>query len=283
MLRWDGGRLSPLQADVVSAWLHRPKLIADLSWGQLDTQVLQVQVNGSMVIVKSAGPANHHIGREISAHTSYTCPLVERARAGRMLHSSRELNLLVLEYLDGELLENTDGAFAEDVHFQAGELLKALHAQERRVDEDYEFGETTKSINWLDKQHRIEPDVEHEVRCRLAEYRPQPIDVVPTHGDWQPRNWLSDHGAVKAIDFGRFDFRPAATDFCRLTVQQWQQAPGLEAAFLHGYGEDPRSQTVWRMNLLREAVGTAVWAHIVGDEAFESQGHRMLHQALQHF
>ncbi|MFC8523417.1 phosphotransferase family protein [Pseudarthrobacter sp. NPDC057230] len=117
----------------------------------------------------------------------------------------------------------------------------------------------------------------------MAEYRPQRVDVVPTHGDWQPRNWLSDQGAVKAIDFGRFDFRPAVTDFCRLTVQQWQQAPSLEAAFLRGYGEDPRSQSVWRMNLLREAVGTAVWARFVGDEAFESQGHRMLHQALQNF
>ncbi|UKA68383.1 aminoglycoside phosphotransferase family protein [Arthrobacter sp. FW306-05-C] len=267
----------------MSAWLQRPELIADLSWRQLDTQVLQVRAAGSMVIVKAAGPANHHIGREITAHTSYTRPLVERARAGRMLHSSRDLNLLVLEYLDGEPLENTVGELAEDVHFQAGGLLKALHAQERRVDEDYEFRETAKSVNWLDKQHRIEPAMEREVRCRLAEYRPQPVDVVPTHGDWQPRNWLTDRGTVKAIDFGRFHFRPAATDFCRLTVQQWQQAPSLEAAFLRGYGEDPRSQSVWRMNLLREAVGTAVWARFVGDEAFESQGHRMLHQALQNF
>lgn len=32
--------------------------------------------------------------------------------------------------------------------------------------------------------------------------------------------------------------------------------------------------------LVREAVGTAVWAREVGDHAFEQQGHRMLAEAL---
>ncbi|HEX7203283.1 MAG TPA: aminoglycoside phosphotransferase family protein, partial [Arthrobacter sp.] len=86
-----------------------------------------------------------------------------------------------------------------------------------------------------------------------------------------------------AIDFGRFDFRPAATDFCRLAVQQWQKMPALEEEFLNGYGDDPRSAHVWRIDLLREAIGTSVWAHLVGDEAFEAQGHEMLGQALQRF
>jgi hypothetical protein len=66
-------------------------------------------------------------------------------------------------------------------------------------------------------------------------------------------------------------------------VQQWQQDPDLEAAFLARYGEDPRHPNVWRMDLLREAVGTAVWAYRIGDEAFENQGHRMLQQALLGF
>jgi hypothetical protein len=283
MLRWDGGRLSAQQAELVMSWLGAPEFIADLSWGQMDTKVLQVHVGCSRMIVKAAGPDNHHIGREISAHSSYTRPLVGQGQAGRLLYSSRELNLLVLEYLDGELLEGTGGELAEDIHVQAGELLKLLHVQARRLDEEYEFCATAKAISWLDRPHRIEPQVEREVRCRLAEYLPQAIDVVPTHGDWQPRNWLSDQGRVKAIDFGRFDFRPAATDLCRLAVQQWQKEPALEAAFLRGYGDDPRSRTVWRMDLLREAVGTAVWAHLAGDGAFESQGHRMLHQALRNF
>ena len=106
---------------------------------------------------------------------------------------------------------------------------------------------------------------------------------MPTHGDWHPRNWVSHEGQLKAIEFGRFDFRPAASDLCRLAAQQWQKDPALESAFLDGYGQDPRAPDLWRIELLREAVGTAVWAYLVGDTAFEARGHRMLVQALQRF
>jgi len=54
----------------------------------------------------------------------------------------------------------------------------------------------------------------------------------------------------------------------------------LERAFLDGYGGDPRDPSSWRRDLLREAVGTAIWAHVVGDEEFERQGHRMITDAL---
>lgn len=88
---------------------------------------------------------------------------------------------------------------------------------------------------------------------------------------------------LRVIDFGRFEFRPAATDLCRLAVQQWARVPALEGAFLDAYGADPRAPELWRIDLLREAVGTAAWAHHVGDEQFEAQGHRMLDAALARF
>lgn len=96
------------------------------------------------------------------------------------------------------------------------------------------------TVAWLDKEHCIAPAVESLVRQILAAYRPKPIMIVPTHGDWQPRNWLIDEGNIRVIDFGRFDRRPPATDLCRLAAQQWKEAPELEAAFLDGYGSDPR-------------------------------------------
>jgi hypothetical protein len=37
------------------------------------------------------------------------------------------------------------------------------------------------------------------------------------------------------------------------------------------------------MLAVHEAIGTAVWAHQVGDERFESQGHRMIADALALF
>jgi len=103
---------------------------------------------------------------------------------------------------------------------------------------------------------------------------------VPTHGDWQPRNWLVNDEVVSVIDFGRAGLRPAMTDFGRLAVQQFRSNPALESAFLEGYGDDPREPAAWHRNRVREAIGTAVWAYQVGDEAFEQQGHRMIAEAL---
>ncbi|MDG4666374.1 phosphotransferase [Mycobacterium sp. 236(2023)] len=115
----------------------------------------------------------------------------------------------------------------------------------------------------------------------LLDYRPQPMIVVPTHGDWQPRNWLNGSGVVRVIDFGRFAWRPAVSDFNRLAAQQWQHDPRLEEVFFAGYGPDPRTPEIWRMAAIHAAIGTAAWAHQVGDEPFERQGHQMIAEALE--
>ncbi|TQJ41173.1 phosphotransferase family enzyme [Arthrobacter sp. SLBN-112] len=280
---WDRGSLSAPQAELVARWLGVPELVEDLSWGLTDTKVLKVHARGQARIVKAAGPDNHHLHREITAYASYTRPLLAAGRAPLMLHSSRPANVLVLEYLDGDLVEGTANELDRGLHRQAGQLLSMLHAEEHRVDDHYEAQATQKALSWLDRRHRIDPRLERDIRRHLMDYRPSQVRVVPTHGDWHPRNWVSHEGQLKAIDFGRFDFRPAASDFCRLAVQQWQKDPALESAFLDGYGEDPRAQDPWRIELLREAVGTAVWAFLVGDTAFEAQGHRMLGEALLNF
>ena len=70
------------------------------------------------------------------------------------------------------------------------------------------------------------------------------------------------------------------TDFARLAVQDFSRDPKLEAAFLEGYGADPREADAWHRNRVREAIGTAGWAYRVGDERFEAQGHQMICDAL---
>lgn len=126
----------------------------------------------------------------------------------------------------------------------------------------------------------IEDGVAQRLR-EVVEAWPTPMTtVVPTHGDWQPRNWLVHNGTVSVIDFGRADLRAALTDLARLAVQQFRDDPTLETAFLDGYGTDSREPEAWQRNRIREAIGTAVWAYQVGEEAFERQGHRMIAEAL---
>nr|WP_232848145.1 phosphotransferase [Occultella kanbiaonis] len=125
-------------------------------------------------------------------------------------------------------------------------------------------------------------ETESGLRSIIATHDHPPAVLVPTHGDWQPRNWLvDDEGCVRVIDLGRAAWRPALTDLGRLARQEWQGRPDLEAAFLDGYGGDPREQSAWQRTLVREAIGTAAWAYQVGDEPFEQQGHRMIQQCLE--
>lgn len=280
---WHGNRLSTTQAVWVEARIHDPQRVRDMSWNLIESIVLHLRTSDGDVVVKAGDATNHHLDREIAAHPIYTQPLTATGHAARLLDCSLEDRVILLEYLPGELLEDTDAELRPDTYTQAGALLRRLHTQQSQADDDYEARTSARALSWLDKPHRVNLDAARETR-RILEADPAPsVTVVPTHGDWQPRNWLIDEGAVRVIDFGRFAFRPAATDLTRLVAKQWRGRLDLEAAFFDGYGEDPRDSERWRLHALREAVGTVCWAYQVGDEAFEAQGHRMLAEALATF
>ncbi|WP_141863533.1 phosphotransferase [Arthrobacter sp. SLBN-53] len=283
MQSWHAGRLSSRQADLVERWLIAPRVIADMSWDQRGTVVLDVDCPQGRVVIKAGGPTDHHIAREITAYRTVADALSRTGHAPRLRYRDNTAKLLVIDHLPGELAQGSAAEFAAATHHTAGRLLRTLHDVEHRLDPDWETAEVTKSLAWLDKPHRIAPRTESALRRILRDHRCRPVTVVPTHGDWQPRNWLVDSGTVRVIDFGRFAWRPAATDFCRLAAQQWRTESALESAFVNGYGADPREPDRWRILALHQAIGTAVWAHQVGDSDFERQGHRMLDDSLSAF
>lgn len=280
---WHRGWLTDEQASHLARWLPGARLRSDLSWGLANTRVLDVDSELGRVVVKAAGAQNHHIDREITAFEGFTGCLAATGHAAQLLHCDRTANLLVLRYLDGSLVMGSVAESAPETYRQAGRLANIFHGQARRTDPDWEAAAVAKSLNWLDRPHRIAPRTAARLRGILTGYQPREVVVVPTHGDWQPRNWLVDGDTVKVIDFGRFAWRPAVTDFCRLAAQQWRDDRRLEDAFFAGYGGDPRNPEQWRMATVHEAIGTAVWAYQVGDESFERQGHRMVAAALELF
>lgn len=287
MTDWHGGLLSAPQATWLRERMPDAVLVSDMSWHLMASTVLHVR--GSLggapmdAVVKAGDGTNHHIGREITAHAGWTGDLVSTGHTARLLDADDGARVMLLEYLPGALVEGTDAETDVGTYAQAGALLRRLHAQERRVDAEYEARVNARALQWLDGEHRVDPAVAAQARSILSHDPAPPVEVVPTHGDWQPRNWLIDGDVVKVIDFGRFAFRPAATDLVRLDAQQWRGRPDLEAAFFEAYGDDPRDEARSRMDALREAVGTACWAFRVGDEPFEAQGHRMLDAALRAF
>lgn len=278
-----GDRLTPAQRAWAASRLPDAVLVQDMSWNLVESIVLHVRTAEGEFVVKAGDRANHHIDRELAAHPEHTAALVATGHAARLIDADPANRVLLLEHLPGELVEGTDAERHPEVHRQAGALLKRLHGTGSRVDAEYEAKTTARAVSWLDGPHRVDRETERQARRILESSPARSVTVVPTHGDWQPRNWLVDHGTVRVIDFGRFGFRPAATDLTRLAAQQWRGRPELEAAFLDGYGADPRDPDRWRLDALKEAIGTACWAYRVGDEAFEAQGHRMLAEALEAF
>ncbi len=273
--------LNPAQLDAVERWLPGCTVVADLSWHETDTLVLHLRTPGSDYILKSAGAVNHHFERELVAHSGPTAALVESGFGAALRFADSRARLMILEYLPGRLSEHTARELDPEFHRQAGHALRTLHQGTGRLDAEYESKLLAVSLKRLGQGHRIEPENERRAYEALRAYRPRPVRLVPTHGDWQPRNWLSDHGNLKVIDFGRFDYRAPSTDLVRLANQQWLGRPELEKAFLQGYGGDPRQARSWPIECLHEAIGTVVYAYRLGAEDFEAQGQRMLGRALQ--
>src|SRR5699024_640082 len=127
-------------------------------------------------------------------------------------------NLLVMTYQEGVLVEGSHAELDTDIHRQAGTALRALHEQAVRVDDEYELRAVARAFAWLDREHRMDSAAVAQAQEILESYQPASIKVVPTHGDWQPRNWLVNGSQLRVIDFGRFDWRPPATDLCRLAA-----------------------------------------------------------------
>lgn len=279
-------RLSARQRELVDHWIPDAVPVADHSWGLVDTAVLEVASAGERYIVKTGGQANHHLVREIEAHRRWLTPWTAIGCAPELVAADDEAHVLVTRYLPGGLAMGSDAERDPDVYRQAGRLLALLHGQTSYVDSDYEATSNRKALAWLDGEHRIAPPTESRLRTLIESWPTPPAVCVPTHGDWQPRNWLIDGGVVSIIDFGRAALRPAMTDLTRLASREFKSDPALEDAFFDGYGPDPRTsgprgQPTWHRERVREAIGTAAWAYRVGDRPFEEHGHRMIAAALR--
>jgi len=273
-------QLTQRQQELLKLWLPGAEVVKDHSWGLVGTTVLELRHDGARFIAKAGDESDQHIARELRAHRNWLGPLTLRGRAPLLAQADEAAKLLVTHYLPGDLVVGSDHERHPDTYRQAGELLARLHEQFAVEDDDFETRAKEKALDWLAKPHRIAPEVVARLSAEVESWPTPRVTLVPTHGDWQPRNWLVQDGTVSVIDFGRADLRPPLTDFARLAVQQFRSDSALEAAFLDGYGGDPREPAAWHRNRVREAIGTAVWAYQVREESFERQGHRMIAEAL---
>ena len=269
-------RLSARQRELLAQVVPDARVVADMGWGLVETFVLEVDSSLGRLVVKAGGASDGHIARELRAHREWLEPWVRTGHAPELVFGDAEAKLLLTRYLPGRLVEGAPAQDDPETYRQAGELLARFHGQLTVHDDRWSEKLRARVERFLAQPHRIDPEIERQVRREIEDWRGGPADLVPTHGDWQPRNWLVDDGTVRVIDFGRADVRPREEDFLRLARQDFARDPRLEEAFLDGYGDDPRQPDAWRRARVAEAVATAVWAFGVGDTTFEQSGHRQL-------
>jgi Ser/Thr protein kinase RdoA (MazF antagonist) len=169
--------------------------------------------------------------------------------ACRLLHADAPRGYLVVDAAPGRAATPDDtAAFAA-----AGEVLGRLHSLPAGAEgsgaDDWEA--------WCDLARRQTELVLRECRAvgvavdeqllreRSEEALRRPLPIVPTHGDYQPHNWVVDEaGAVRVIDFGGSALRPAAYDLTRLMFRACWDRPDLATELLRGYGRPLEAEEV---------------------------------------
>lgn len=281
---WDAGwmrqGITDEQSRLLTSWLGSYTVVRDYSWPLQDTNVLHVVTPSGAGFIIKASTTSHHIHREIAAHAAGLEGLDGRVPALR--HASAKSGILVTEFLPGTLVEGTPAENDPETYRQAGELLGILH-RPAGASPHYAKALATKTRAWMERAHGLLPETQlTDLAHELDDLDPGVVQLVATHGDYQPRNWLQDNGQVKVIDFGRAERRPWVHDLVRLSHQQFLHRPGLADAFHAGLGKTvgPAEAELWRLENLNQAIGTVVWAHQMGDTAFEQAGRAMVERVL---
>ena len=195
-----GDQLTRRQRELLDGWLPGAELVQDHSWGLVGTTVLELAHRGARYVAKAGDAKDHHLARELRAHRNWLGPWTSRGRAPQLVHADSDAKLLVTRYLPGELVQGSVYEFRPDIYRQAGELLARSHEQVAIEGKEFEAREKVKALAWLDRPHRIAPDVVARLREEVESWPTPPVILVPTHGDWQPRNWLVHEGVVSVID-----------------------------------------------------------------------------------
>jgi thiamine kinase-like enzyme len=142
------------------------------------------------------GASNHHIARELDAHEKWLAPWVATGRAPRLVAGDRTAKILVTEFLAGELVLGSRAQECLDTFRQAGGSWQSFTLNRDLVTRRTRRTRTPKVLRILDKPHRIAAAAEARLREIVSSWPAEPVVLVPTHGDWQPRNWLNrPHGS----------------------------------------------------------------------------------------
>lgn len=296
--------LTASQRSALADWFGPVRAVRDHSWPLHSTAVIELLTDAGPVIAKAVDGelTAHHLRREIEAHR--TCLTGLGGGLPELLHADERAGILVTRMLPGTLAQGSPWEHDAGVHAAAGRLLRRVHESEQPQRSREHSGQVLAKVGRLLERSRplVEASAIGELDSRLGRLAPGPTPLVPTHGDFQPRNWLVEQGmgagfdgprgesagdvAVSLIDFGRFEWRPWYSDVVRLHHRHFIERPDLEAAVLGALGHPPEWRSsgplrdAWNLENALQSLGTVVWATDIGDPGFADEGRGMVERTL---
>lgn len=288
------------QYRLLTDWIGAFRIRENHSWPLQDTSVFLCDSESGPLFVKAASGdrMTHHFTREINGYEHIGDALGDQAP--RMMYSDREALILVVSQVKGVLAQGSEWEFHPGVYRQAGDLLARLHSVgEPQSTDSYHQSMVDVTEQMLDRggHQLLEADLVNQVRELIGDVSISDVSLVPTHGDFQPRNWMVDpkertpdgSPRLRLIDFGRFNFRPWVSDLGRLTHLGFIENPDLKRDIYIGMGKDLQQpmtraeREIHKLDLLVNAVTTVVWAWEMGDDHFHRAGRTMLDRVIKNW
>ena len=259
-------------------------MVIDRSWPRDSSAVWEVTGAGNRRwFVKQHSSLRFH-DREVAA-LRHWAPALGPGRAPVLAGADRALRAMVVTALPGQVVAGMQltGAEEQEVHRQAGVLLRHLHEATRPKTRDNGVdGVTARAEEHLRQAAGLLTAREIAlVRSAAAELTDlPPLPVVPAHGDVQPRNFLWDRSArqLALIDFERAGPAPAIRDLVRLEFGPWDRRPGLRNAFIGGYGRElsKTEQQALRCLAALDALRGLLWSAANNDGDVTGRARRTL-------
>ncbi|WP_407917404.1 phosphotransferase [Kitasatospora sp. NE20-6] len=216
----------------ISAW-------TDTSWARPGSRVWRVLgADGGQWFVKIHQNGRFH-DREVEAYRSWV-PALGPA-APRLVAADQQLRAVVITAVPGRSLHGAVHPPEEQrrIFHRIGELAAAIHHSAPARSGEGVSAALGKLQRHLDgaRDHLAIGDEDFIRQATAEAYQLPALDLVPTHGDFQLRNfrWDADVGTLYVIDFERAEPGQAVRDFVRLS-DAWAGRPDLYEAVMAGYG-----------------------------------------------
>lgn len=207
--------------------------------GHGGTAVLRASTSAGEVIVKAhRSPERHH--QEVHAYRNWVGALGDGAP--EIVAVTTDPPAIIVTAIAGQPLSEAalDREQEASAYSQVGELLRLFHdSGPPQLKPDITRWLAERGEYWLNRSQDVLPAAEiADIRAHLhALTGLAPIETVPCHLDFMPRNLLvRPGGGVAVIDFEHSRYDLAARDIVRLADRVWSERPDLEEAFLAGYG-----------------------------------------------